>query len=140
MSMNPFREPLAILLELRTASKERFSALVQEFGFSLLSFEQVPADAFGELLATLRSQEFIRRSDAWELVHVLPANWHMVSQEQQAALRPVLVEAFGRVSESTGAMVISEILGEFCCDDEALQQFASTFPARLRPNSGARSL
>jgi len=143
--MNPFREPTLILAELRAASKEQFGALVQEFGFSLLSHEQVPADAFGALLAYLQSPELIARSDGWMLVQLLPTNWHMLSAEQQVAIRPVLVEIFSRFRDSTAPMVISEILGELYCDEEALRQLAhlathAPMPARALTPHGLKAL
>ena len=145
MSDSPFRDPLEILRELHGASGASFAALVQEFGFSLLPFEHVPAEAFNELLATLQSAELVANVDAWKLVNVLKMNWHLVSAGQQAGLRSVLVKAFGRFSDPTGAMLIAELLGENFCDEEALQQLTelssqAPMPARALVPHGLRSL
>lgn len=142
---NAFRDPLEILRELRTATGESFAALVQEFGFSILPFEHIPLEAFAELLATLRSVELSTNAEAWKLIHALQPNWHMVSGDQQAALRPVLVEVFVRLPGPTGAMVIAELLGEKYCDDEALAQLThlsahAPMPARALVPHGLKSL
>jgi len=119
------RDPLEILLELRSApARAPMSALAQEFGFSLLPHEQIPEDAFNELLTMLESPEFLAAEESWKLVNQLRINWHLSSDAQHAALRPLLIRVFDRFVDSTGAMVIAEILGESFCDEEAVQQLA----------------
>jgi len=133
------RQSVEVLRRLREAAvnqPEIVGVLVEEFHDYLVMSDDVASDVFTELTIVLQDVPYIRTPETYELLLVLRLDWEYFSPSQHEELRPILDAACYQISDSTGAMLIAEILGDRYCDERSLEQLVR-LSATLRMPSRA---
>jgi len=95
-----------------------------------------PDDFFAGVISLLQDDEFLGLEESWQITYFINGNWEELSSTQRLELRAVLVTAFAKYKDLTGAFVTAEILGERYGDEAALNdliQLGRTTPPEARP-------
>jgi len=100
------------------------TAFFTELEFATLDVEQWPDSFVTGVSELLGDNDFHRLPDSWKLLHFLNNNWEQLAGKQRSALREILATSFDSYSDSMGAFVTAEILGEHYCDKATLDVFA----------------
>lgn len=117
-------DPIGVIRELRRKlerQESNWEPLAAKLSPSIPSTETMPSETFDDIRWLLGEPRFLREEDSWLLVDLLRTQWDWMLPEQRDALRGPLTRAFDAFAASTGAFVISEILGERYCDSAALE-------------------
>jgi hypothetical protein len=99
--------------------------LFNELEIAVMMDDALPADVSERIETLLRSESYLQLAESWRLVRFLDGNWELVTEAQQQALRPWLVEAFDKFADWMGAFVTSEVLGGHYADAAALRELTS---------------
>jgi hypothetical protein len=84
------------------------------------------ADHFAEhdfelILDLLNQRNFLEMTGSFYILRVLENNWESLSDEQKERLLPALETAYGLFNDWMSWFVISELLGEYFGDEQALR-------------------
>jgi hypothetical protein len=92
---------------------------------------------FELILALLDRRELLEMDGSFYILRVLENDWELLSDEQKQRLLPALETAYGLFKDWMSWFAISELLGEYFGDEQALQSLSRLKTVRAE---GPRSL
>jgi hypothetical protein len=100
------------------------STRLREYAYAIET-SALEADHFSEhdfrlILDLLKQRNFLKMSGSFYILRVLENNWKSLSDEQKVRLLPALETAYGLFTDWMSWFVISELLGEYFGDEQAL--------------------
>ena len=100
------------------------STRLREYAYAIET-SALEADHFSEhdfelILDLLKQRNFLEMSGSFYILRVLENNWKSLSDEQKERLLPALETAYGLFTDWMSWFVISELLGEYFGDEQAL--------------------
>jgi len=95
-------------------------------------------DICGKILALFGDPVFLHSSGSSNVIKILEYDWSSFSKDQKNELRSVLVNAYSKLADPLSWFLISEILGKYYADSQALE--ALKMLRRTITNDEARSL
>lgn len=100
------------------------STRLREYAYAIdtsaLEADHFPEHDFELILDLLKQRNFLEMRGSFYILRVLENNWKSLSDEQKERLLPALETAYGLFTDWMSWFVISELLGEYFGDEQAL--------------------
>jgi hypothetical protein len=126
----------ALLQAILAADSSQMYTYAYDLETSLLGVELFPVEHFELLMKLLCQTAFLEAEGSWHFLKLLESNWGILSDYQKEQLLPALEAVYGCFTDWMSWFVISEILGSYYANEQALQSLQ-----RLKnlPQEGPRS-
>lgn len=115
----------AISAAIRNRNASQIHASVEEFAeFCFKEYspdlDPFPEEVFGLILECMSDNTFLGMSGSYQLLMLFEYDWARLSESQRDRLLEALRESYEKYRDWMSQFVISEILGEYYCDERAL--------------------
>lgn len=107
------------------------------FKEELTDLDTFPEGALTALLQITRRPEFLRLKGSYHLLMLFEFDWGRLLDGQKARLLDALTETYDKYSDWMSCFVISELLGEYFCNEAS---FRALTRLQKTPNVTARAL
>jgi hypothetical protein len=115
-------EPLHNLIYQAIAASD--GTRLREYAYMMETFtlgmEYFPEPSFELILTLLKRRELLEMDGSFYILRVLENDWDLLSDDQKERLLPALETAYGLFYDWMSWLVISELLGEYFGDEQAL--------------------
>jgi hypothetical protein len=98
---------------------DRVDLAIRQLEFFVVEVDAWSAELFDGVKRLWPNTEFLAIPTSYRLARLVAENWDALSAAQRVDLRPLLVEAFDKFADSTGAFVLAEVFAERYADEAA---------------------